>query len=306
MKKPSTPIKKKGGPNTAKGKLVSSQNAIKTGVTAKQLLNEQEFNRFSQLKEDLNQHYSSTNPLIPLQIEKIARLQIQLERIQNAIDALYRQSEMNPPHKKAKDYSPVDAATLGLHLRIRLGLFDPSIIQKIKKALFGMKIKKFLAEPLTRDYDNEEDQQRPVITQESLIGAYLYAEASFYNQELSDYLKDKTAAVTNSRSAKDLYQKLNIEVLNHAIDVMQSPDLEQFIVTEDYYEFRQFNYWFELQLHHLLEQLTELQALMDKNQNSINIPIPNFDDLDRLMRYQTNISKQLSTAIGELMILAKQ
>jgi hypothetical protein len=43
MRKPSIPIKKKSGPNTAKGKLVSSQNAIKIGLTAKQLLNDQEF-----------------------------------------------------------------------------------------------------------------------------------------------------------------------------------------------------------------------------------------------------------------------
>lgn len=305
MKKQSIPIKKKSGPNSNKGKLVSSQNAIKTGLTTKQLLNDQEFLRFSQLKTDLSNHYNGKNPLIKLQIEKIGRLQIQLERIQNAIDALYRQSEMNPALKEKKDYSPVDSATLGLHLRIRLGLFDPSIIQKIKKALFGMKIKKFLAEPLTRDCGNEDDQQRPVITQESLMGAYLYTEASFYNQELSHYLKDKTAAVTNSRSAKDLYQKLNIEVLNHAIDLMQSPDPKQSIVTEDYYEFRQFNYWFELQLSHLSEQLKELETLMDQSQNTINISMPNFDALDRLMRYQTNISRQLSTAIGELMVLAK-
>lgn len=305
MKKPSSAIKKTGGPNTPKGKLVSAQNAIKTGVTTKQLLNEQEYTRFNQLQADLTSHYNGTNPLIALQIEKIGRLQIQLERIQNAIDALYRKTELNPPRKEKNDYSPVDSATLSLHLRIRLGLFDASIIQRIRTALLQMKVKKFLAEPLTRDYGKEDDSQRPIITQESLLGAYLYAEASFYHQELSDYLKDKTAAVTNSRSAKDLYQKLNIEILNNAINLMQSPDLEQAIVTDDYYEFRQFNYWFELQLSHLLEQLKELETLIDQSQSSINIPVPNFDELDRLMRYQTTISRQLSTAIGELMILAK-
>ncbi len=150
MKKPSIPIKKKSGPNTAKGKLVSAQNAIKTGLTAKQLLNDHEYLRLSQLQADLTNHYNGTNPLIALQIEKIARLQIQLERIQNAIDALYRQSELNPPRKEKKDCSPIDSTTLSLHLRIRLGLFDPSIIKKIKVALLGMKIKNFLAKPLIR------------------------------------------------------------------------------------------------------------------------------------------------------------
>lgn len=305
MKNASVATKKKSGPKTPKGKLVSAQNAIKAGLTTQQLLNDHEFLRFSQLKADLTSHYNGNNPLITLQIEKISRLQIQLERIQNAIDALYRRSEMNPPRKEKKDYSSTDSATLNLKLRIMLGLFDRSIIQKINNAIFGMRLKQVFAKPQTLDEGNEDDQQRPIIDQESLLGAYLYAEASFYQQELSDYLKDKTAAVTNSRSAKDLYQKLNIEVLNNAIDLLGSPNLDQSIITSDYYEFRQFNYWFELQLSHLSEQLNELENLVDEKQALINIPIPNFDDLDRLMRYQTTISRQLSTAIGELMVLAK-
>jgi hypothetical protein len=97
MQKPTTAMKKKGGPKTAKGKLISSHNALKAGATTKQLLNEQEHARFHQLKTDLTNHYHGTNPLIALQIEKIARLHIQLERIQNAIDALYRQSEIHLP-----------------------------------------------------------------------------------------------------------------------------------------------------------------------------------------------------------------
>ena len=87
---------------------------------------------------------------------------------------------------------------------------------------------------------------------------------------------------------------------------MQRPDLEQSIITDDYYEFRQFNYWFELQLSHLFEQLNALETLMGQNQTTIKIPMPNFDDLDRLMRYQTTISRQLSTAIGELMVISKK
>lgn len=305
MKKQSIPIKKKSGPNSNKGKLVSSQNAIKTGLTTKQLLNDHEFLRFSQLKTDLSNHYNGKNPLIELQIEKIGRLQIQLERIQNAIDALYRRSEMNPSPKEKRTNSQSDSTILNLQLRIMLGLFDQSIIEKIKRTLFGMQLKEIFAEPRAREHDKEEDHPRPLLTQESLLGAYLYAEADFYQQDLSDYLKDKSAAVANSRNAKELYQKLNVEVLNNAIDLMQAPDPKESIVTDDYYEFRQFNYWFEQQLSYLSEQLEELETLIAGNQTSINIPIPNFDDLDRLMRYQTNISRQLSTAIGELMVLAK-
>ncbi len=79
-----------GGPKTAAGKLVSSKNAIKAGLTTSQLLSEKELDRYDQIKKDLKNHYNNQNPLIDLQIERIARLQIQLERIQNAVDVLYR------------------------------------------------------------------------------------------------------------------------------------------------------------------------------------------------------------------------
>ncbi len=78
MNKLNNSKKQRGGPNTDKGKLISSQNAIKGGLTTKQLLSEQEFLQFNQLKENLSNYYAGENPLIQMQIEKIARLQIQL------------------------------------------------------------------------------------------------------------------------------------------------------------------------------------------------------------------------------------
>ena len=86
MKKLATQAPKTGRPNTDKGKLVSSRNSIKSGLTTKQLLNHHELERFNQLIKELSAHYNSPNPLVPLQIERIARLHIQLERIQNGID----------------------------------------------------------------------------------------------------------------------------------------------------------------------------------------------------------------------------
>lgn len=304
MNKINNPKKKLGGPNTNKGKLISSQNAIKTGVTTKQLLSEHEFSRFNQLKENLSNYYQGENPLIQMQIEKIARLQIQLERIQNAIDALYRKSEMQPLSKNKKDFSDHDSEILRLHLLILLGLLDESALAKIEKGLLGIRLKGAFEKP-SLNKSQDEENHKPIVTQQSLLGAYLFAESSYYQQDLTNYLKDKGSAITNSRSSKELYQKLNLEVLTKAIDLMKSPDLSDSIAMDNHYEFHQFNNWFEQELAKLPEQLRELRLLMKQKENPINIPIPNFDDLDRLMRYQTNISRQLSTAIGELMVLAK-
>ena len=78
---------KKRGPVTIPGKKVSSKNAIKHGATAKGFINDKERDRYEELISDLTDHYESSNPLIGLQLERIARVTIQLERIQNTIDA---------------------------------------------------------------------------------------------------------------------------------------------------------------------------------------------------------------------------
>ncbi len=305
MKKPSIPMKKKSGPNTTKGKLVSAQNAIKTGVTTKQLLNEEEYSRFAELQADLTNHYNGTNPLIALQIEKIGRLQIQLERIQNAIDALYRKSEIYPQNRSKTEPMQDDGVIVKLRLDILLGILDVSIIRKIENALFKHGIEKVYSVPRASDELIEKGHDRgPIITQESLLGAYLYAEADFYEQVILDYLKDKKLAVNNARDAKRLYQKLNFEVLNSAIDRTKNPDLTDWIITDNLYEFRQLNDWFQRELSKLPNQLERLSNSIKADEMLINMPFPNFDDLDRLIRYQTTISRQLSTAIGELRILA--
>ena len=46
-----TALKRGGGPKTAKGKLSSSKNAIKHGLTAKRWLNEDEQNLYDELLE---------------------------------------------------------------------------------------------------------------------------------------------------------------------------------------------------------------------------------------------------------------
>ena len=83
---------KKIGPVTIPGKKISSKNALKHGATSPKLINDEEQTRYESLLRDLSKEYSSSSPLIGLQIERIARIAIQLERIQNVIDATFKRS----------------------------------------------------------------------------------------------------------------------------------------------------------------------------------------------------------------------
>lgn len=83
---------KSTGPKTSEGKEVSSKNALKHGATSKGFISDSERERFLTLLNDLKQHYISGNPLINLQLERIAKITVQLERIQDTIAASFEKS----------------------------------------------------------------------------------------------------------------------------------------------------------------------------------------------------------------------
>ena len=59
------------------------------GATATRLLTLEQKQRYQSLLEALQQQYQTTNPLINLQLESIARLTVQLKRIRMVMDATF-------------------------------------------------------------------------------------------------------------------------------------------------------------------------------------------------------------------------
>ncbi|BEI37623.1 hypothetical protein [Polynucleobacter sp. HIN7] len=302
MKK-ATAIKRVSGPNTERGKLISSQNAIKTGLTAKQLLNEQEFRRFSEIKENLNNFFSGENPLIGLQTERVARIHIQLERIQNAIDILYRKVESSPPQNSSKFDRSADII-FNLELKIMGKVLDKSVLDDILESLIAEKIAKLSSQNSDESILDKNGDEIPIITQKSLLGCYLACESEFYKLDVNDYLQEKIKAIKNATDAKELYKDINLEVLYRATKKIKAPDLKENIYPDDFYEYRLFQNWFDKELSKVSGYLKILEDSMNPDHEILNIPLPNFEELDRLMRYQTTLTRQLSTAIGELRILA--
>lgn len=77
------------GPTSAKGLAISSQNARKHGASAKYLVDADEIAQYDQMIERLKQKYPSDNPLVEMQLGRIAKLNVQLTRIQQLIDAAF-------------------------------------------------------------------------------------------------------------------------------------------------------------------------------------------------------------------------
>jgi len=77
------------GPKTKQGKAVVSKNAISHGASAKQFINPLERAAYEQLTKSLSTAYVSNNPLVEMQIDRIAKIKIQLDRIQTFIDKTF-------------------------------------------------------------------------------------------------------------------------------------------------------------------------------------------------------------------------
>ena len=74
----------KGGPKTAEGKLISSQNSRKQGLTAKNWLNEDEQEIYTNLLKGLKNDYKPSGMLEELLIERIAACQTRLGNLRTS------------------------------------------------------------------------------------------------------------------------------------------------------------------------------------------------------------------------------
>ena len=79
----------KGGPKTKQGKLISSKNAMKHGLTAKNWLNPDEQDFYNSILSKLSADYEPEGILELMQVERIASCVTRLQRIHIVEDALY-------------------------------------------------------------------------------------------------------------------------------------------------------------------------------------------------------------------------
>ena len=95
-----TALKRRGGgPKTVTGKLASSKNAIKHGLTAKRWLSEDEQTLYNDLLEMFTEDYQPQTYIERSMVAQLAESQTRLNRIHNAEDAMFslaREQACNP------------------------------------------------------------------------------------------------------------------------------------------------------------------------------------------------------------------
>ena len=287
------------GPTTESGKRTSSKNALIHGATSQKLLNEVEHQRYITLLADLKEAYPNQNPLVQMQLERIAKLNIQLERIQNTIDAQFQISRATSSiYDTLLKTLDIDQKTASL---IADGMFGmPSNDEFLEDFQFEVSMELRSLYPPNRPTSHQEFLDKtPTLCQ------YLHHEAGEQNLSIKDYIDQKIPLVKED-NPNHFAPGLNIKfIFLHERPVVSEPALNDAIREVELSELKRAAEWYSNEISRFIrrnQKVSDFAKLLEINEFSTT---PDLDQLDRLMRYQTTLQRQLSTAIGELLALTK-
>ena len=290
--------RKSTGPITESGKNTSSKNALTHGATSPKLLNEAEQERYSTLLAELKESYPSPNPLIRLQLERIATLTIQLDRIQNTIDAQFMRTRvLSRGYHELARYLDMDRETKSLALNLAMGLGGKERMLDLEKFTVSTELNYWV------------DYERPSTHEEFLdktpkFCEYLFREANKNQQTIEDYISDKVPK-QKPEGNSPYSQSIDIRFVFSDEESQIDSSNEDGIKNTELKELKRAAEWYAQEIMRFIVRTQKIADFKKLGPIEEQATTPDLDQLDRLMRYQTTLQRQLSTAIGELLALNK-
>lgn len=281
---------KSTGPTTNSGKAITSQNAIKHGARS-QRLTTQETNNYQEMIEALRESYPSNNPLVSLQIERIAKIKVQLDQVQVLIENTFEEANL----KIAINEHLMTLFELDDQQRSKMG--EPDSLGDLN----AIDIEKLtLASTLLRsDAMNCQTHEALMSTCPEFCD-YLINQAIANNISLELYISHlKSEAL----SSDDLDTKISIKFAK----LLSGPNItltNQKSILDIPFENLLTAAKAIIQYPALLKTIDLKLATCKLIENTSLVKgQPNFETLNNLYRYQTSLQKQLSTTMGELLAL---
>lgn len=290
--------KKHGGPVTVAGKKVVSKNALTHGATSPRLLSDEESEQYQLFAEQLTAHYQSDNPLVAMQIERIARLRVQLTRIQDTIDAAFQKTRTGwsiwNSLAKELELGPSEIFFVGLSVAGFGSNYEKAQLHFAKMAME-------LGNPLINKPTNLEELQ----TSYPLYCRFVYQQSINEGVSISEYLSEGTSV--DSVTYRDRIRLLFRAIVGmHFQDELElSSSVRNAIAGCELAILQTGIEWFGKEfpgMVTMLEKIQEFERLFPAQEKSSH---PDLDQMDKLMRYQTTLQRQPSTAIGELLEITR-
>ena len=292
--------KSRGGPASLIGKAISSKNALKEGATARHFINDEEKEQFEDICSNLKKIYPSSNYLASMQIKRLARLYILLERINNIIDARFVLSR--------SDSKSLDS----LQKRLDINESEMSVLSKMYLGEINEEdLNQFAEKKAFKELPLIALQKKFISQQEYLdktpeFCKFIYEEADRKNLTITEFIntvaKKKIGAKINSPAEPQI---VIYKWKDDAEDRKERESLETSILNTSFDDLQRVSDWFAGEYARTFKTLTKFENFMDLYSTEKESSAPDFDELDKLMRYQTALQRQVSTSIGELLALTK-
>ena len=281
---------KSTGPTTSTGKAIASQNAIKHGARSQKLVAHETHN-YQQMVDALRESYPSTNPLMSLQIERIAKIKIQLDRVQVLIENTFEEADL----KTAIDMHLMDLFELDDQQRIKMAESDSvnhvNVIDIEKLTLASTLLKS--------DAINCQSQEELLKTCPEFCD-YLINQANANEISLELYISHLESSAF---SIDDFETKFSIRLQKLMSDPNNDP-IDQNEIQNISFE-RLLTAAKAIMHYPALLKTIDLKIAACKliENTSLVKGQPDFETLNNLYRYQTSLQKQLSITMGELLAL---
>ncbi len=133
---------------------------------------------------------------------------------------------------------------------------------------------------------------------------YLFSESVKSQQTIKDYISDKVPK-QKPEGNQHYSQGIDIRFVFGDKKPRIDSDVEEGIKNAELKELKRAAEWYGQEIMRMIvrtQKITDFRKLGPIEEQATT---PDLDQLDRLMRYQTTIQRQLSTAIGELLALTK-
>ncbi len=296
--------KVKGGPKTEAGKAISSQNSLKHGALSKKFHTPSEQEQYEALLKSLKARYAQSDPIIGLELERIASSKVQLDRIQRSIDSVYAGSQSW--EEKAQSVGQYLGMTES-EIRalspssIKAGMLDLNIVSKKTKLVVEE-----LSSIQWEDFKSPQD----FLDSAPLFCEYLVRMAeesghtiNHFSNQIENSLEIESVGYDLKRRIKSLSDQVpKDDVIESALELSL---IEKSISEANTHQLKEAANIIIVWHKKIMEKnyrKTLFHHLMQIQDNSIGL---NLDSLDKFYRYQTSAQRQLSSVIGELMILDK-
>lgn len=284
------------GPKSSAGKRISSKNALKNGATSQQLLNQEERQRFEQLCQRLRKDYPYKNTLIQEEIQRISKTTVQLERVQQIIDAEFEKSRSQSNSIEiTTDLLKMSKAEKSLVAKSYWGHVDLAVLPNHDHSIGEEVIRLSLGAPI--DLMEDLMQRAPLFCQ------YLFEQSEKQGIPIDLWL-DRALTDSNlkwNKSESDVEEILRI--LNDKLYHKRPKELITALEAANPHKIASYAnqlagmYYQDLMLNKKMDDFIHLQPIIEKS------AMPNIELMDHLMRYQTTLQNQLSKFIGELLNL---